>query len=213
MSATLADPQSILAFWFGDPALFNTVPHITTQMERWFMNKDPTVEVSFNEARDMIELLGQDEGLGEEWLTPKGTLARIVMLDQGSRTVFRATTQAFTHDPTALRLSLDLVQKGVFYTHFAAIERLMITMPMLHSEHMHAHDTAAGLYPLSADSPEDVQQMFKVMRGFLEDHSVVIGQFGRYPSRNGALGRESTAEEEAWLSSPDIPAWARSQMK
>mmetsp|Transcript_21568 Transcript_21568/g.48273 ORF Transcript_21568/g.48273 Transcript_21568/m.48273 type:complete len:183 (-) Transcript_21568:244-792(-) len=107
MSATLADPQSILAFWFGDPALFNTVPHITTQMERWFMNKDPTVEVSFNEARDMIELLGQDEGLGEEWLTPKGTLARIVMLDQGSRTVFRATTQAFTHDPTALRLSLD----------------------------------------------------------------------------------------------------------
>ncbi|WP_304335408.1 DUF924 family protein, partial [Conchiformibius steedae] len=34
-------------------------------------------------------------------------------------------------------------------------------------------------------------------------HKVIIDRFGRYPHRNAVLGRESTAEEIAFLQEPD----------
>ncbi|KAJ1814778.1 hypothetical protein LPJ60_005933 [Coemansia sp. RSA 2675] len=37
---------------------------------------------------------------------------------------------------------------------------------------------------------------------FAQLHRDVIGEFGRFPSRNKALGRESTPEEAEWLKSP-----------
>jgi len=38
-------------------------------------------------------------------------------------------------------------------------------------------------------------------------------KFGRYPHRNGALGRENTPDEEVWLADVEnLPDWARSQM-
>ena len=43
------------------------------------------------------------------------------------------------------------------------------------------------------------------------EHANVIKQFGRYPSRNNALDRKSTIDEIRWLSSPDLPTWAKSQ--
>ncbi|MCA9544792.1 MAG: DUF924 family protein, partial [Myxococcales bacterium] len=39
-------------------------------------------------------------------------------------------------------------------------------------------------------------------QGFLDyayKHKAVIDEFGRYPHRNVALGRDSTPEEQAWL--------------
>jgi uncharacterized protein (DUF924 family) len=38
-------------------------------------------------------------------------------------------------------------------------------------------------------------------------------KFGRYPHRNGALGRENTPDEAVWLADVEnLPDWARSQM-
>lgn len=48
---------------------------------------------------------------------------------------------------------------------------------------------------------------------FAIDHLNVVKQFGRFPHRNEALGRATTAEEAAWLAGPDVPAWAKSQQK
>ena len=39
----------------------------------------------------------------------------------------------------------------------------------------------------------------------------VLERFGRYPSRNEALGRESTKEEEQFLK--DGPGWGKDQPK
>jgi len=36
-------------------------------------------------------------------------------------------------------------------------------------------------------------------------------RFGRFPHRNVNMGRESTAEEVAWLASDEVPGWAKSQ--
>ena len=39
----------------------------------------------------------------------------------------------------------------------------------------------------------------------------MVRRFGRYPSRNNALGRDSTPEELEFLANPDLPGWMRSQ--
>jgi uncharacterized protein (DUF924 family) len=40
---------------------------------------------------------------------------------------------------------------------------------------------------------------------FARKHREVIARFGRFPHRNAVLGRESTAEERAFLE--DGPGW------
>jgi len=52
------------------------------------------------------------------------------------------------------------------------------------------HDVAVELF-----SQEGLEQQFI----FEQRHQKVIEQFGRYPHRNAALGRESTQEEIAFL--------------
>ncbi|HWU95393.1 MAG TPA: DUF924 family protein, partial [Sphingomonas sp.] len=37
---------------------------------------------------------------------------------------------------------------------------------------------------------------------YARQHAEVIARYGRFPSRNAALGRESTVEEKAYLARP-----------
>ena len=49
---------------------------------------------------------------------------------------------------------------------------------------------------------EDNKEMAQIFAGnekFAADHLKVINMFGRYPTRNKILGRESTAEEKIYL--------------
>lgn len=58
------------------------------------------------------------------------------------------------------------------------------------------------------ESPDRVATLQRYMR----EHTEVVERFGRYPHRNAALGRESTAEELAWLEDEaNLPGWARTQ--
>ena len=45
------------------------------------------------------------------------------------------------------------------------------------------------------------------MLKFAHDHTGCLRQWGRYPHRNKALGRESTPEEVAGMEDGTIPAW------
>lgn len=51
----------------------------------------------------------------------------------------------------------------------------------------------------------------------IDVHYPVLERFGRYPYRNGAVGRESTAEEEAWIERakvfPRLPADVRERIR
>jgi uncharacterized protein (DUF924 family) len=57
--------------------------------------------------------------------------------------------------------------------------------------------------------PEASRKLYEENKKFAENHSQVIRQFGRYPHRNQALGRESTEKEKEWLAWPDRPGWAQ----
>ncbi|KAF4119311.1 Bacterial protein of unknown function (DUF924) [Geosmithia morbida] len=59
---------------------------------------------------------------------------------------------------------------------------------------------AARVLGASAESAEAARGVAKAFAAFEERHSDVIERFGRYPHRNGSLGRASTDEEIKYLS-------------
>ncbi len=66
-------------------------------------------------------------------------------------------------------------------------------MPYMHSESAAIHVIACELYD---------QEGLEYNLEFEIKHKEIIDRFGRYPHRNEILGRESTAEERAFLQQP-----------
>lgn len=121
--------------------------------------------------------------------TPEGCLSEIIVLDQFSRQLFRGAAKAFAQDPMALALAQQAVAAG----HDRALnkgERVFLYLPYMHSESPLIHEEAVRLYSELGD--EDTLD-------FEKRHFEVIKRFGRFPKRNAALGRESTAEEIAYM--------------
>jgi uncharacterized protein (DUF924 family) len=121
--------------------------------------------------------------------SPQGRLAEIIVLDQFSRNVFRDTPRAFAQDPLALALAQELVSSGGDRA-LPFAQRSFAYMPYMHSESRVVHQEALRLF---------AQPGLEDNLRFEERHFAIIDRFGCYPHRNAILGRESTAEELAFL--------------
>ena len=177
-------PSDILAFWFG-PA-----PH--AERGEWF-RKDPVFDAEIR-ARfgDRIEtaLAG---GFVDWEATPRGALARVLLLDQFTRNVFRESPRAFAGDAEALATSQRALAAG-FDRNLDRYERWFLYMPFVHAEDRTTQQRAVELFAeLAAETG---------LTGPLEwakRHADVVASFGRFPHRNAILARASTAEETAFL--------------
>lgn len=173
--------QTVLDFWF-----------IETQPAQWWQKNeafDREVE------RRFALLLGQAKA-GElyDWRTSAhGSLAEIIVLDQFSRNIYRDRAEAFDGDPLALALSQFAIEKGMDKA-LSQVERSFLYMPFMHSESKRIHVRALRLFE-ELGNPNNLD--------FEQQHKAIIDRFGRYPHRNGMLGRESTAEELAFLQQPN----------
>ena len=122
-----------------------------------------------------------------------GRLAEIIILDQFSRNLCRGQACAFDQD----KMALVLAQEAIIQPHFDTLPipwRKFMIMPFMHSESAVIHERYLPLFkqlndPLTLD--------------FAYQHQAIIKKFGRYPHRNAALKRVSTAEETAFLQQPN----------
>jgi len=169
-------PQDILSFWFGE-----------TRPQAWFQ-ADPAFDERISE-RFSILYDALRRKLPEDWLaTPQGRLAAILVFDQFPRNMFRGKAEAFATDDAALALAKEGVGKGDDRT-LGVVERQFFYLPFEHSERREDQAQSLALYEaLGGDGLEWARR-----------HKAVIDRFGRFPARNTALGRETTAEEEAFL--------------
>ncbi|MEM9854999.1 MAG: DUF924 family protein [Pseudomonadota bacterium] len=133
------------------------------------------------------------EGTYGLWLTyPSGALAYIVLMDQFSRNMFRGTGQAFASDPYALAAAKMGIDKG-WDMKIDEPARQFFYMPLMHSECLPDQDRAVRLF---ADRmPQTGQMNLPHARA----HREVIRRYGRFPTRNDALGRRFTAPEREYL--------------
>jgi uncharacterized protein (DUF924 family) len=123
----------------------------------------------------------------------RGRLAEVIVLDQFSRNMFRGSSKSFAFDPLALALAQEAVALGMD-AQLETVERSFLYLPYMHSESLPIHDQALNLYS---------QQGLENNYDFEVKHRDIIVEFGRYPHRNEILGRESTAEEIAFLKTPN----------
>lgn len=123
---------------------------------------------------------------------PAGRLAEIIVLDQFSRNIHRATPSAFASDPLALALAQEAVALGADMA-LPQQQRSFLYMPYMHSESMTIHAAAEALFKANAS---------KDSHDFELRHKAIIDRFGRYPHRNAILGRAPSDEELAFLQQP-----------
>lgn len=123
----------------------------------------------------------------------EGRLAEIILLDQISRNLCRDSAKAFENDALALALAQDAISTGADQK-LTAVQRAFLYMPLMHSESLLIHEVAVDLYE-SNHLPSFLDFEIK--------HQLIIKQFGRYPHRNAALGRQSTQTEIEFLKRPE----------
>ena len=73
-------------------------------------------------------------------------------------------------------------------------EKAFLYLPFMHSESLGDQDRAVALFE-SAGLDGNLY--------WAKHHREIVRRFGRFPHRNEILGRESTAEELAWLASDE----------
>ena len=187
-----AQAQLVLDFWFGAPGSDES----GKDREVWF-RKDEDFDAEFARRFGPIIESALAGGLDDWDATPRGTLARIVVLDQFARNAFRGTPRAFAGDVFALAAARHLVADGADQP-LAPYERSFAYLPFEHSEDLAAQDMGMQLFTMLARQHPALEDSLK----WSVLHRDVIARFGRFPHRNEILGRASTAEELAFLAQP-----------
>ena len=176
-------PDDILAFWFEEAG-----------PKRWYAVSQDFDNAIRRRFAARIEGAAQCVRCGKHpWAdTPEGAFALIILFDQLTRNAWRGSNKAFAFDPLALDLARDMIDRGFDWA-IPDERRAFVYMPFMHSESLADQDRCIELAEERLSDKSTLDHAIK--------HRDVIRQFGRFPYRNEALGRESTPEEIAYLES------------
>lgn len=173
--------RTVLRFWFEE-----TPPELRFAKDDAF---DAAIRERFGALRDRL-VATRAAGWAD---APETLLAAVIVIDQFSRNLYRDDARAFEGDAIARALTRTALRQG-WDRGMTGDERAFLYLPLEHSEN-------------AADQADSVRLMTDIgiaqYADYARQHRDVITQFGRFPSRNAALGRTSTPEEKAYLSQPD----------
>ena len=169
-------PSAVVAFWKeAGPS-------------KWFA-KDDAFDAEFRRRFHHAHVAAARRELDPWAASPEGSLALLILLDQFPRNVFRGTGHAFATDPLARHFAIQALDAGQDQLVENDLRRFFY-LPLQHAEDMALQDRQLALFQ-TMERPDDDR--------WAEHHHAVIARFGRFPHRNRALGRETTAEERAFL--------------
>jgi uncharacterized protein (DUF924 family) len=175
MSA-IATPQAVIDFWQ------------TAGPDKWFNKDDAFDREIAARFRPTYEAAATGQ-LGAWEDSAESALALILVLDQFPRNMFRSDRRAFAADPLARQVASRALARN-FDQAVARDLRSFFYLPFMHSEDLNDQERCVALYEALGE-PEGIK--------YAEIHADIIRRFGRFPHRNAALGRETTAEEKSFL--------------
>lgn len=187
-----AQAQDVLDFWFLPP---DNRDYGQARGE-WF-RKDDAFDAHIRARFGTLIDAAIEGGLRAWEATPHGALARLIVLDQFTRNVYRGTPRAFAGDAQALALAVALTQAGQDQQ-LPPMLRAFAYLPFEHAEELAMQARAVELFQLLSQA----QPGFDGMLDYAQRHQEVIARFGRFPHRNAMLGRPSTPEEVEFLRQP-----------
>ena len=178
MSAIDDSAEDILRFWFDE------------HPKDWFVRN----EAFDAEIRRRFLPLHQAAAAGKlaHWADQaRSCLALVILLDQFPRNMFRGEALAFATDAPARAAARIILQRG-WDKAMAQAEQLFAYLPFEHSESLEDQNLSCELM----EGFEPQQYRYAVR------HREIIERFGRFPHRNGILGRQSTPAEIEFLKLP-----------
>lgn len=159
--------------------------------EGWF-KQDDAVDAEIRE-RFLADWEEAAAGGLHSWrCSPQGMLAYLILTDQFPRNMFRGEPRAFETDHLARSAAKSAIFKG-WDMRVPEPIRHMYYMPLSHSEF--GQDQERSVRLMAERLPEGRAMCLP----HAQAHREVIRRFGRFPFRNGALGRTSSAAETAFL--------------
>ncbi|MBL9049394.1 MAG: DUF924 domain-containing protein [Tabrizicola sp.] len=175
----MSDPVEVLEFW-----LYEVGP------QGWYAGGEELDSLCRERFGDLWQ--AAHEGGLDHWVDGTvGTLAYLILTDQIPRNIHRDTALAFATDPRALAAAKRAVAEG-WDMNAPEPERQFFYMPFEHSEDPEDQVLAVAYLTERLASDPDMGLHARA-------HQEVIRRYGRFPTRNAALGRESSAEERAYL--------------
>lgn len=171
-------PHDVIAFWqgVGEKKWFAVDPKLDAEIRKRF-------EATWRKARD---------GKLADWKqSAEGALALLILLDQFPRNMFRGKADSFSTDENARELARFALVRGYDFA-FPMALRAFFYLPFMHSENLSDQDLCVKLIAERLGTSS-------VNHPFALGHRDVIVRFGRFPARNVALGRRSTAAEKAFI--------------
>jgi uncharacterized protein (DUF924 family) len=174
----MSDPGPVLRFWFDE------------HPKDWFV-KNPDFDT---QIRTRFLALHEAAAAGRlaHWADEaRSCLALVLLLDQFPRNLFRDDARAFATDAQARAAARVILQRG-WDQSMTQPEQLFAYLPFEHSESLEDQDLSCEL----------MKDFSAEQRQYAERHRDIIRRFGRFPHRNGSLGRPSTPAEIEFLKLP-----------
>ena len=189
-------PAEILEFWFGDALVSAELAKRRAKL--WFSRNDE-FDREIERRFGFLPESAAHEELGTWREDAASALALVLILDQFPRNLFRKSAKAFAFDPSAREIALDVLSRG-FDSTLDPLEAAFLYLPLEHAEDIELQERSVALFErLIARAPPELTALFESFADYARRHRDIIQRFGRFPHRNTILGRESTAEEIAYL--------------
>lgn len=189
--------HELLDYWFGNLGSADLPTSDRTNL--WFGENDSVKRHLVRAFEKEYHDATSGTGLHEWEKTPRGRLALILLLDQFPRYLHRGSSQAFRFDERAQELCVEGLRNKMDQS-LTLIERVFFYMPLVHAENSQEQEQSIRLYQdLVTLSMSETTQIYQLFLAYAYAHFRVIKEFGRFPQRNHALGRQSTDAELAFL--------------
>lgn len=173
------NPVEVLDFWLG-----------SVGPDGWYAGGDD-LDARCREGFLDLWQAAKDGGL-DHWVEGTvATLAFLILTDQLPRNMRRGQADSFATDPLALAAARKAVAEG-WDMDAPEPERQFFYMPFEHSENLADQVLAVRLLEERVSSDPEMALHARA-------HHDIIARFGRFPSRNAALGRTDTPEETAFM--------------
>ncbi|HXP31745.1 MAG TPA: DUF924 family protein [Stellaceae bacterium] len=184
--------EALLGVWFGLPG----TPDYDRPRQVWF-TVDPAFDALLRERFQADQTRAASGGY-DHWAAARDpALALVLLLDQLPRNLYRGTAQAYASDAKARSVARLALAQG-FDAAVSAVRRGFFYLPFEHSEDLADQELSLRLFGALHPEAERDSQLRYARR-----HRDIIARFGRFPHRNAALGRATTAAEAAFLQEPD----------
>ena len=182
------DPEAVLAFWEEVGAA------------GWYA-ADAAVDEAVRTRFGALWEAAREGGWMDWTPTPRNALALVIVLDQFPRNMFRGDARAFATDGAARTRAKCAIDKG-WDKRIGGAMRQFFYLPLEHSESLADQERAVRLF--AERMPEAGETLLHARA-----HREVIRRFGRFPTRNAALGRTDTPGERDFLAAGGYGALVR----